>query len=116
MIYEPKMTITHDCGNVVEYYLSEVMTTDSKKISCNKCKKEIQLPFPNYMAVEMRGGRPMMKIDLSLVLTESALHDSLELLSSWVSFMEHLTYPMTKSKNKCSEKLPEQYKQEWWSK
>ena len=112
---EPEMSLTHSCGAVIKYYLSDVMNTDSKKLSCKNCKKEIQLNFPNYMMVQIENGKPIMRIDLGLVLTETALNDPNELLSAWVSYMNHLNYPMTKSKEKCVEKLPEEYKQDWWS-
>lgn len=111
--YEPEMSFTHSCGKVIKYYLSDVMNTDSKKLSCPDCKKEIPLNFPNYMMVQIENGKPILRIDLGLVLTESALTDPNELLSAWVSHMNHLNYPMTKSKDKCLEKLLEEYKQEW---
>jgi len=77
---EPEMSFTHSCGEVIKYFISDVMNTDSKKLSCKKCKKEIALNFPNYMMVQIENGKPIMRIDLGLVLTESSLNDPTESL------------------------------------
>lgn len=117
--HEPKMTYTHECGEVIEYYLSDLMVTDKKELRCPKCegkKAEIKLDLPNYMMVQMEHGRPILRIDVGLVLTEDALHDPQNLISAWLSFAQHVGYPLSKAKEKYLPELPERYHQNWWKK
>ena len=112
---EPKMSVTHECGNVIEYYLSDLMGKDQKELRC-VCGGKVELPLPNYMMVQMENGKPILRIDLGLVLTESALNDPHELLAAWLSHVHHVSYPLSESKQKLLPKLPESYHQTWWSK
>lgn len=112
---EPQLTYTHECGEVFKYYASHLPFGDNG-FECKKCKKKFKLPLPNHMMIQMENGKPIMRIDLGLVLTKSSLNDPDELLGAWISYMEHLTHVVVTTKKKYLAELPTRYHQEWWPK
>ncbi len=114
---EPEMSlICSTCSTEVRYYLSDIMGADDKKVRCEKCLHENRVMLPNYIMVQMENGRPILRLDLGLVLTESALTDPQVLLSAWISYINQITLPLTKGKEKYLSELPERYHQNWWPK
>lgn len=115
--HEPEMSLMcSKCSHEVRYYLSDIMGNDDKKVRCDNCQHENRLMLPNYIMVQMENGRPILRMDLGLVLTESALSDPHELLSAWISYVNQITLPLMKGKEKYLSELPERYHQEWWPK
>lgn len=114
---EPEMSLLcSSCSSEVRYYLSDIMGTDDKKVRCQKCLHETRIMLPNYIMVQIENGRPILRLDLGLVLSESALTDPQVLLSAWISYINQITLPLTKGKEKYLSALPRRYHQNWWPK
>lgn len=111
---EQELHITcNKCGTKIGYYMSEVHNGHFK---CPKCSVDMfrGMPIPNHMMVTNENGRPTLRLDIGLCLSESDINDPQAMLSACVSFTKHVMYPLNKMSNRILKTLPKNYHQPWW--
>ena len=105
-------TYHHECEAKVAYYASDII---NNTVRCINCKKEIKLKSSpvNHMMITTENGKPILRVDIGLVLTEETLSNPDDMLSACYSLKQHIETALAYSETLIKD-LPKQYHQSWW--